>query len=121
MSLPLSSEMLEACYDFLCTSPPFSGWNMPPGEDVKFFVGKASDCFAHYQWDGSRHSITVSANSVAHTITLVNSMAHECIHLHLRATKQESKRGGPRYHNAAFKRYAAQVCKHHGFDPKAFY
>lgn len=121
MTLPLSAEMLEACYDFLCTAPPLSRWNMPPGEDVKFTVGKALDSFAHYQWDGSRHTITVSANAVAHTITLIEAVAHECIHLHLWATDQESKDSGPRHHNAAFKRYAAQVCKYHGFDPKAFY
>jgi hypothetical protein len=94
---------------------------MPDSEDVVFTVGKALDCFAHYQWDGSRHTITVSSNAVGHTDTLLCSVAHECVHLHLWATKQESKRSGPRHHNAAFKRYAAQVCKTHGFDPKAFY
>lgn len=121
MTLPLTAEMLEACYEFLITIPPMTRWNMPPGEDVKFSVGKATDCFAHYQWDGTRHTITVSEQAVAHTSTLINAMAHECVHLHLWATKQESKRGGPRYHNAAFKRYAAQVCRANGFDPKAFY
>lgn len=121
MTLPLTVETLEACYELLCTTPPFARWNMPPGEDVKFSVGRATDCFAHYQWDGRRHTITVSSRSVAHTNTLIHVMAHECIHLHLFATKQESLRSGPNHHNAAFKRYAAQVCKYHGFDPKAFY
>lgn len=121
MSLPLTSETLAAAYDYLRTTPPFSRWNLPEAEDVKFIVGRSRDCFAHYQWDGVRHTITVSSNAVAHTSTLINSLAHECIHLHLWATKQESKRSGPRHHNAAFRRYAAQVCKIHGFDPKAFY
>lgn len=121
MTLPLTPEMLEACYEFLKTTKPFFSWNMPEGEEVKFTVGRATDCFAHYQWDGSRHTITVSANAVAYTGTLINAMAHEMIHAHLWATKQELKRSGPRHHNAAFKRYAAQVCKIHGFDPKAFY
>lgn len=121
MTLPLTADMLEACYEYLRSTPPFSKWKMPPGDEVKFTVGRARDCFAHYQWDGSRHTITVSLNSVAHTSTLINSMAHECIHLHLHATGQESKRSGPRHHNAAFKRYAASVCRIHGYDPKAFY
>lgn len=119
--LPLTVEMLEAAYTYLKTTPPFNKWKLPPGGDVKFTVGRALDSFACYQWDGNRHTITVSQNSVAYTSTLMNSMAHEIIHLHLWATNQESKRSGPRYHNAAFKRYAARVCKHHGFDPKAFY
>lgn len=121
MTLPLTKETLAAVYDYLCSTPPFSRWNMPDSEDVKFSVGRALDCFAHYQWDGVRHTITVSAHAVAHTSTLVNAMAHECIHLHLWSTKQESKRGGANHHNAAFRRYAAQVCAVHGFDPKAFY
>lgn len=121
MTLPLTKEMLATAYDFLASTPPFNRWNLPDSEDVVFNVGKALDCFAHYQWDGTRHTITVSSRAVAHTITLVNAMAHEIVHLHLFATNQESLRSGPRHHNAAFKRYAAQVCKHHGFDPKAFY
>lgn len=121
MTLPLTKEMLAAAYDYLQQTPPFSRWNLPHSEDVVFSVGKALDCFAHYQWDGARHTITVSSNAVGYTSTLVNALAHECIHLHLFATKQESLRSGPRHHNAAFKRYAAQACKYHGWDPKAFY
>ena len=121
MTLPLTAEMLEACYEFLKTAPPFSRWNLPDGEDVKFTVGRAQDCFAHYQWDGARHTITVSSNAVAYTGTLVNAMSHEIVHLHLHSTGLESKRSGPRFHNAAFRKFAAQVCKYHGFDPKAFY
>ena len=120
MSLTLTPEVLMACFDYLATTKPFCHWNLD-SDNVKFIVGGATDCFAHYQWDGNRHTITVSKNAVAHTNTLINAMAHEMIHLHLWATKQESKRSGPRYHNAAFKRYAASVCKIHGFDPKAFY
>ena len=121
MTLPLTPEMLAAAYDYLRHTPPFHRWNLPEPEDVKFTVGRARDCFAFYQWDGFRHTITVSKNAVAHTSTLMTAMAHECIHLHLEATKQESKRSSPSHHNAAFRRYAAQACKYHGFDPKAFY
>ena len=121
MTLPLTSEMLAAAYDYLCCTPPFSRWNMPASEDVKFIVGKMTDSYALYQWDGNKHTITVSINAVAYTNTLMDTIAHEMIHLHLHATKMESKRSGPRYHNAAFRKFAAQVCKYHGFDPKAFY
>jgi hypothetical protein len=121
MTLPLTPETLAASYEYLRTTPPFSKWNLPDAEDVKFSVGKALDCFAHYQWDGTRHTITVSSRATGYTMTLITSMSHEMVHLHLWETKQESKRSGPRHHNAAFKRYAAQVCKYHGFDPKAFY
>ncbi|SHJ68957.1 SprT-like family protein [Bradyrhizobium lablabi] len=121
MTLPLTAEMLEACYEFLRETKPFSDWNLPHGEDVKFIVGGALDCFAHYQWDGARHTITVSSKAVGYTGTLINVLSHEMVHLHLWANNMESKRSGPKFHNAAFRKFAAQVCKYHGFDPKAFY
>jgi hypothetical protein len=121
MTLPITSESLAAVYEFLKTTPPFNKWNMPEGEDVKFIVCKMKDAFAQYQWDGTRDTISVSSSAVGHTRTLIEAMSHEMIHQHLWATGMESKRGGPKFHNAAFRKFAAQVCKHHGFDPKAFY
>jgi hypothetical protein len=121
MTLPLSPQMVEALYEYFCTTPPFNKMKMPPGKAVKFVVGKATDCFAYYQWDGSKHTITVSSRAVAHTITLAQSLSHEMIHLWLYTNKKESKRGGASYHNSFFKKIAARVCRYHGFDPKAFY
>lgn len=121
MTLPLTRETLEACYEFLKTTKPFLAWNLPDGEDVKFTVCKMSDTFAQYRWDGRRHTISVSSNAVGHTATLIRAMSHELIHLHLEATGMESRGGTKNTHNAAFRKFAAQVCKLHGFDPKAFY
>lgn len=121
MTLPLTAEMLEACYEFLKTTPPFTSWNMADGEDVKFGVSKKlKKTFAQYQWDGERHTVTIAAGSVGHTKTLIESLAHEMIHMHLEENGMESN-GGTNFHNAAFRKFAAEVCKHHGFDPKAFY
>lgn len=121
MSLPLTPEMIEAAYEFLKTTPPFSRWKLPEGDDIEFNVGAATDEFANYKWERDHHRITISIKAVGHTETLIKYLAHEIIHLHLEATGQESKKGGPNCHNAAFRKFAAQVCKHHGFDPKAFY
>ena len=41
--------------------------------------------------------------------------------MRLEITGMESRSGGPNTHNIAFRKFAAQVCKIHGFDPKAFY
>lgn len=120
MPLPLSAEMLETCYEFLKTTPPFCRWNLPEGEDVKFRVGKQAAKFAEYQWDGKQHSVAMSGAAIGHTTTLIEALAHEMIHMHLEERGWES-RGSHATHNAAFRKFAAQVCKHHGFDPKAFY
>jgi hypothetical protein len=121
MTLPLSQETLAAAYDYLRTTPPFNRWNLPDSEDVKFSVGNAMDCFAHYQWDGTKHTITASTKAIGHTETLLTAIGHEMVHLHLWANGMESKRSGASFHNAAFRKFALQVCKYHGFDPKAFY
>lgn len=121
MTLPLTIDSLAAAYEYLCTTPPFNKWNLPPGEEIKFKISRSQREFAHYQWDGERHNISLSEAAVGHTITLMIALAHEIIHLHLEATKQESKRGSRNTHNAAFRKYADRVCKVHGFDVKAFY
>lgn len=121
MTLPLSKEVLAAAYDYLSVCEPFRRWNLPDSEDVLFRVGKFRGDFATYRWDGKQHTITVSSNAIAHTETLFRYMAHEVIHLHLEETGMESRTGGTDTHNAAFRKFAAQVCRYHGFDPKAFF
>jgi hypothetical protein len=119
MPLPLNAEMVERAYRYLCCTPPFHRWRMP--SDVKFRVKKLQRDYASYQWDGARHVITISASAVGHSETLLQKLSHEMIHMRLEETGRESRRGGQDTHNAEFRRMAAIVCRHHGFDPKAFY
>lgn len=121
MTLPLTPDMIAAAYDYLRTTPPFSRWNLPDSEDVRFSVGKFRSDYASYRWDGKQHTITMSANAIGYSPTLLRYLSHEMVHLHLEETGMESRQGGEDTHNAAFRKFAAQVCKHHGFDPKAFY
>lgn len=120
MTLPLTPKTLEAAYEYLRTTPPFAGWSLPEGDEVKFRVGKFRGKFAAYQWDGKQHTITVSGAATGHTQTLLEVMSHEMIHLHLEDSEMES-RGNEATHNVWFRKFAVQVCKVHGFDVKAFY
>jgi hypothetical protein len=120
MTLPITPETMAAAYDYLATTPPFSGWNLPDSEDVLFKLSRRLREYGRYQWNGSRPTITASVKSIAYTSTLMRFMSHEMIHLYLEKTGWESP-GGEDTHNAAFRRFAVQVCKYHGFDPKAFY
>lgn len=121
MTLQLTPEMLAAAYDFLRTTPPFDKWNLPESEEVGFKLSRNRKELGRYQWDGAKHTITASAIAIGHTATLMRFMAHEMIHLNLEEIGMESRRGGQDTHNGAFRVLAAQVCKVHGFDPKAFY
>ena len=115
MVLPLTKEMLASCYAYLATCEPFLKWNLPDSEDVTFKVSKSKSHFAQYIWDGT-HCIEVSSACVGYTSTLMETMAHEIIHLHLRLTGMESRSTNP-----AFRKLAARVCGYHGFDPKGFW
>lgn len=121
MTLPLTPDVLAAAYDFLAVTEPFCRWNLPDSEDVKFIVARSRKDFARYRWDGKQHTIAVSRASVAYSATLLEKVGHEMIHLHLEETGMESRSNDPNTHNMAFRKRAAQVCKLHGFDPKAFY
>lgn len=121
MTLPLSADILAAAYDYLRTTPPFVRWNLPESEDVKFRVSRRATEFGRYQKVNGKHTIAMSASSIGQTETLMRYLAHECVHLHLEATGMEAKNGGMNTHNAAFRKFASEVCRVHGFDLKAFY
>jgi hypothetical protein len=121
VTLPITKEVLAAAYDYLASTEPFNGWSLPDSDEVSFSVVRSTKEFGHYKWDGKRHTISISSRSVGHTMTLLNVMAHEMIHLNLEESGMESKDGDANTHNRAFRVLAAQACKVHGFDPKAFY
>lgn len=117
MTLPLDPETLAAAYDYLRTTPPFSRWNLPESEDVVF---KAAITPRHHGWydrKKRKHILAVSRGSVGHTTSLMETMAHEMCHLFQALTKTETP---GTEHNAAFLKLVVQVCRYHGFDPKAF-
>jgi hypothetical protein len=97
----------------------FQAGILPPSEDVKFKVTRSRKWFARYRWDGSRHTIEVSSNSVGHSATLLAKMGHELVHLHLEELGMDS-RGTPDTHSGAFLQLAEEACKFHGWDVKAF-
>lgn len=118
MSLPLSSDVLAAAYEYLSTTQPFSEWNLPDSEDVKFRVIKAPDVRGWYLLghDGS-HTIAVSSRCIGRTQSLIETMAHEMVHLHQGDVKMDTPGA---QHNRAFWKLADSVCGFHGFDPKLF-
>lgn len=120
MTLPLTPEIMEAAYEYLRATPPFRAWGLPHSDEVVFQLSSRRREYGRYQFDGERHTITASIHSIAYSVTLLRFMAHEMTHLLLEMRGLDS-RGTEETHNAHFRRLAGQVCKIHGFDPKAFY
>lgn len=112
--LHLTPDILRAAYDFLRATPPFKRWKLPEGETIKFRVSRHRDTYAVCISQADDHEIVMSSLKTGHTSSLICTMAHEMVHLHLH------RRGESPHHGVAFKKCAALVCRYHGFDPKAF-
>ena len=109
-------EMMAAAYDYLRTTPPFRRWKLPPSESVEFHVTRHLDRTGDCETGpaGNDPVIRISAALIGWTASLMATMAHEMVHIHL------DRKGVRAHHGADFRRCAAQVCRHHGFDPKLF-
>lgn len=117
MRFRFSRDTLHSAYAYLCETPPFSDWNLPDPDDVTFQVARTRQCFGWYTFDGIKHTIALSSSTIHNTSLLVTTMAHEMIHLHERVVG--ACLPGVE-HTPAFHKWAGQVCRVHGFDPKEF-
>jgi hypothetical protein len=117
MTLKLTPEVLAAAYEFLCTTDPFKNWGLPDGDEIVFKVAKSKDLHGWHTVKRGKHHIAISAAGVGHTTSLIQTMAHEMIHLYETIAKLTPSNV---QHGAAFKKLAARVCRIHGFDPKTF-
>ena len=120
MTIKLSRDIIAAAYDLVRTLPPFDKWNLPEPEDVKFAVSDHVWISAFCKVDRKGRKLVLRINvsdlCVGHVSTLIRKMAHECIHLHMALTGQDTKA----QHNAAFYKIAKRVCRVNGFDEKDF-
>lgn len=117
MSLVFNSDIMRAAYDYLNETLPFSKWNLPDGEDVEFVVTKSKSDAGWHKIKNGKDYIAASGVCIGRTESLMELIAHEMGHLHQRSIGTETKGVT---HNAAFWAIAAEICKHHGFDPKLF-
>lgn len=116
MTLPLTPTVLAAAYDFLCATQPFSAWNLPDSEEIRFRIVRSPSLRGWYTRENGKHVIAISSRCVGRTQSLVETLAHEICHLH------EDRAGmlTCAEHSAAFLKLAARVCKFHGFDEALF-
>lgn len=109
--------MLAAAYDLLAECPPFTRWNMPPSEDVRFLVNRDRKNYGRCAIAaGKPPEICLSSRTVSTMDTLMATMAHEMIHLHM-DTSGMKDRGD---HGPAFVKMAARAIVELGFNPDTF-
>lgn len=125
MSLHLTPAMLEAAYELLRATPPFNKWRLPEADDVEFHVTIIKNAMADYHYshclgDPQIHKIRVHAKRHPTLRELLESMAHEMVHIYQRGTVDHVVKRRSAVHGPKFKRLAAQVCRYHGFDAATF-
>lgn len=123
--LHLTPAMLEAAYELLRVTPPFNKWKLPEADDVEFQVKIIPDGVAEYYYslrfrDEQDHIIAVCARGNKTMFDLLESMAHEMVHMHQRGPVDRQVMRRSAVHGVKFKRLAAQVCRVHGFDEARF-
>ena len=112
----LTIDAMRGAYVYLAETEPFKRWNLPDAEDVKFSLIRGQWTRGTYQRIKKRHCIALSLGTIKRTISLIEAMAHEMIHLH----EENVRACGRGEHSAAFNKWADLVCKVHGFDRGLF-
>ena len=114
----LTPETLAAAYDFLCTLPPYDGWNLPSSDDIKFIVTRSRTVYGsvdHFA-DGAI-TVNISGHLCKRIALLLATMAHELVHVH----QFSACIMGRNRHDKTFQLLADEVCKHHpDFDRAVF-
>lgn len=115
MSLYITPEMCRLAYEYLRGTLPFRRWQLPPESKVIFeVVGTRAYMGACYT--GKPH-IRISQTRVTTTQCLIETMAHEMIHMrqHFKGQNSDSLSHGPKW-----RKMADQVCRKHGFNRDYF-
>ena len=117
----ITPALMEAAYELLRITPPFRKWKLAEPDDVVFRIIKTELTRGTFYRAGKRGSklptIEISMKCIGSVHSLITTMAHEMTHMH-EDTNHVAR--DDVMHSARFKRLAAQVCRHHGFDAKLF-
>lgn len=119
MTLRLTPDALEGAYNFLKLVGPFSKWKLPDADDLEFRVTRHKDRFGHFDDRDGKFpfpNISISSVYVKGCHSLIETMAHELVHVSLFIAGD----GGWENHGKSFQARARQVCDAMGFDLDTF-
>jgi hypothetical protein len=121
VGLRLTPQSIIAAYEYLRTTAPFNKWKLPHSDELAFEVIPHTDRYGHlhsFPMRSGRHqTIGISIESKT-TADLIETLAHEMIHLKQLMDQGYRKRGPT--HGPSFKTLAKQVCRYHGFNLVTF-
>lgn len=115
--LHMTPDLVEEAYSTLRITKPFDRWRMPHPDQVQFRVLVTRERYGHYraiQNDPTSVFELAVSTLVTNLDLLHRTVAHEMTH------HRQEVLGHRDVHGPHFQRLAAQVCRHHGFDPAQF-
>jgi len=115
-TLHLTPDTLAGVYDLLRATKPFHRWGLPSRDAIRFRTYRSKAERGTLERDGEQVVLSVSELSNGHLYSVIETIAHEMVHLRLLRLGVKSWER----HGARFDHLAKAVCAAHGFDPKAF-
>jgi hypothetical protein len=118
---PDALEPVRKLYDFLRSTEPFAGWNLPPARAVTFkFIDPSEkqycDAGGYHTVRAGQHVIAIHPLRIGQTDELIRTVAHEIIHLHRHHAGIGGGKTEDTWHDDWFMKMARRVCRVHGFD-----
>ena len=110
---PTENDLIAA-YEYLYSVKPFSGWNLPPSKSITFEVNKSQQLQGEYDTDP--HTIRASSFFCKTQNDVIETVAHEMVHLHMERAGQFSHAN----HGRDFRAHARKVCAQFGWKVKDF-
>lgn len=120
MALYITPDMAEAAYNFLKTTPPFKRWRLPSSNKIEWIITRNKTYMGRCTSYSDKHdkfTIEISLVKCTNTESLIETIAHEMVHMRQRISKGFRKELG---HGGDFSRMADQVCQKHGFNRDYF-
>jgi len=110
----LKPHDIQIAYEYLAACPPFRKWSLPLSSNLIFKVTRSEMAMGEYDVDP--HTIKVSSKSNDNWQQLIETVAHEMVHLECEGRDHYKHHE----HDKNFKRLAARVCKEFGWDISTF-
>jgi hypothetical protein len=113
--MKLTPATVLNAYASLCCLYPYSKWNLPLPEEVKFVITSDPETMGTYAFaeDDYDHIITISSARCGHYYTMLTTLAHEMIHMSFHRQKGDKWR----LHGSEFRKRCFLVGQELGLDP----
>tara|TARA_R110000822_G_scaffold263048_5_gene387389 strand:+ start:119 stop:472 length:354 start_codon:yes stop_codon:yes gene_type:complete len=114
--MKITPDILENMYATIYCCYPYTKWNMPLPEQIKFEVSDDPTVHGTYIYDDGEkfeHIITISRATCGHFMTVFRTLAHEAVHM------SRWNHVGEKWlhHDKVFRQRCKMVANELGLDP----